>query len=291
MNVLVTGAAGFVGRHVVRRLLEAGHRVRALVHRRDGVPRGIERGRGDVTEPRALRQAAEGMDACVHLVAIIVERGDLTFERINVDGTRNVVAALEAAGVRRLVHLSALGAGPDGRFPYLRSKWLGEEAVRASALDWTVLRPSVLYGDGAGFFRPIVWTLRWLPFYPLPAAGRTRFSPLAVEDLAECAARALGGVGERETADLGGPDVLTFREIVGVVMRALGKRRALVPVPLAAARPFAALQELRREPLVTNRQLDMVVLDNTCGPDSVERAFGFVPARFADADLRWLARL
>lgn len=292
MNVLVTGATGFVGRHVVRRLVRGGHRVRALVHAdRGGLPREVERIAGDVTEPRSVRSAAEGTEACVHLVAIIAERGGRTFRRVNAEGTRSVVRALAEAGTRRLVHVSALGAGPDERYPYLRSKWDGEEAVRAGGLEWTVLRPSTVFGEGAGFFRPIVWSLRWMPFYPLVAGGRTRFSPIAIEDLAECIARALEGAGAGRTIDVGGPDVLELGEIVRIVADSLGKRRAMVPLPLAAARPFAWIQELRRNPLVTNEQLDMVVLDNSCDPQSVPRAFGFEPRRFAGSDLRWLARL
>lgn len=293
MRVLVTGATGFVGRHVVPALIEAGHSVRAIARGRHRValPVDAELVRGSVTDPDLLRQAADGMDACVHLVAIIVERGEETFSLVNHLGTAAVVRALADAGVERLVHQSALGASPDPRFPYLRSKWMGEEAVRSSGLDWTVLRPSVLFGPGAGFFRPIVWTLRWMPVYPLPAGGRTRFRPLAVSDLAGCIVRALEGAASKETVDLGGPDELTFRQIAEVCAHALGKRRAMLPVPVWAARPFAATQRFRREPLVTNPQLDMVALDNTCDPADLERAFGFPPQSFADGDLRWLAQL
>ena len=290
MRVLVTGATGFVGRHVVRALIAAGHQVRAMA-RSGPFPAGAEPARGSVTEPSDVRAAVQGMDACVHLVAVIAERGAQTFEHVNHRGTLNVLRALADAGIPRLVHQSALGAGPDPRFPYLRSKWLAEEAVRASDLEWTVLRPSVLHGDGAGFFRPIVWTLRWMPVYPLPRGGATLFQPVAVEDLARCVVRSLEGAGSKGTIDIGGPEVLDFRAIVETVMRALGKKRRLAKVPLWSARPFASIQQLRRNPLVTNRQLDMVVLDNTCDAESVRRAFGFEPQRMEDTDLGWLARL
>jgi uncharacterized protein YbjT (DUF2867 family) len=281
MKVLVTGGTGFVGSHLVPRLKAEGFDVRSLARS----------GGGSVTDADDLRRAVEGVDAVVHLVAIITERGSQTFEAVNHLGTRNLLAAMEAAGVRRLVHQSALGAGPEERFPYLRSKWQGEEAVRSSSLDWTVLRPSVLFGEGAGFFRPIVWSLRWAPVYPMPAGGKTRFQPLAIEDLATCIVRSLRGEQVGETLDIGGPEVLTFSDIVRTVMTALGKKRRMVSVPVWAARPFALVQGVRKEPLVTNQQLDMVVLDNTCAPNSVERTFGFRPVRMADTDLRWLARL
>jgi NADH dehydrogenase len=232
-----------------------------------------------------------GVDAVVHLSAIIVERGSQTFERVNHQGTRNVIAAMGDAGVERLVHMSALGVGPDERFPYLLTKWLGEEAVRASQTTWTILKPSVLHGEGGAFFRPIVWSLRWAPVYPMVNRGKTRFSPLWIEDLARCVTACLRGEQVAATLDLGGPEVLTFSDMVRLVMDALGKHRKTVPVPVWAARPFAFVQGLRRDPLVTNQQLDMVVLDNSCAPDSVDRAFGFHPKRMTETDLRWLAKL
>jgi NADH dehydrogenase len=291
MKVLVTGGSGFVGRHLVRTLIRDGFDVRALARDNSAAPPGARLVRGDVTDPASLPAAIEGVDAVVHLVAIIAERGPQTFDRVNVGGTRNVLEAMGAWGVDRIVHLSALGASRDERFPYLRSKWLGEEAVRASDRVFTILRPSVLHGEGAGFFRPIVWTLRWAPVYPMVARGTTRFSPLWIDDLGRCVAASLRGEQTGATLDLGGPEVLDFSDIVRLVMETLGKRRRIVNTPVWAARPFAAVQALRREPLVTNQQLDMVVLDNTAEPGSVSSAYGFDPLRMRETDLRWLARL
>lgn len=290
MRVTVTGATGYVGSHLVRALLDAGHQVRALARgeRPGALPPEVSLVRGSVTDAGAVREAVAGQDAVVHLVAIIVQRGSQTYDRVNVEGTRTVVREMEAAGVARLVHLSALGAGPDPAFPYLRSKWEGEEAVRASALQWTILRPSVLHGRGAGFFRPIVWSLRWMPVYPLPRGGRTRFQPLAIDDLARCVTASLDGAAIGASLDLGGPEVIDFRGLVTACADFLGRKRRMVTVPLWAARPFAYLQERRRDPLVTNEQLDMVVLDNVAPPASVRDAFGFDPVRFTETDLRWL---
>jgi NADH dehydrogenase len=291
MKVLVTGGTGFVGRHLLPRLEREGFDVAILAREQPRTSSGAAFVHGDVADVASLRSAMDGVDAVVHLVAIITERRSQTFDRVNVSGTENVIQAMKLAGVRRLVHQSALGAGPDQRFPYLRSKWLGEETVRASGLDHTVLRPSVLHGESAGFFRPIVWTLRWAPLYPMVAGGATRFSPLWIEDLASCVVSCLRGEGVGATLDLGGPEVLTFSDIVRLVMETLGKRRRVVDVPVWAARPFAAVQGLRRDPLVTNQQLDMVVLDNACDPRSVTDAFGFVAAAMRETDLRWLAKL
>jgi len=291
MKVLVTGGSGFIGRHIVPRLVDEGFEVSVLARHADRTPRGARFVAGDIADATSLASAVDGMDAVLHLVAIITERGSQTFDRVNVRGTTGLLDAMAARDVPRIVHLSALGAGPDPRFPYLRSKWQGEEAVRSSDRTFTILRPSVVHGEGAGFFRPIVWTLRWAPVYPMVAKGTTRFSPIWINDLATCVVASLTGAADKTTLDVGGPEVLTFSDIVGLVMETLGKRRRIVNVPLAAARPFALTQALRRDPLVTNQQLDMVVLDNAVAPDATERAFGFRPMRMRDTDLRWLAKL
>lgn len=294
VRILVTGGTGFAGRHVVPALADAGHQVRVLSRsvRKPELPDGVEFTPGDVLEPTDLRRALEGMDACLHLVAILVERGRQTFYRVNQRGTADVARACSDMGVRRLVHQSALGVHEGLEpFPYLHSKWLGEKAVRDSRLDWTILRPGVLHGEGARFFRPIVWNLRWLPVYPLVNRGRTRFQPLWIHDLARCIAACFAGTGVGQTIEIGGPEILSFRQISEIVARALGKSRRMIDAPLAGARLFAAIQERRRDPLVTNQQLSMVVLDNVTDTDSVKSAFGFQPARMTDTDLRWLARL
>ncbi|HVL32911.1 MAG TPA: complex I NDUFA9 subunit family protein [Actinomycetota bacterium] len=291
MRVLVTGATGFVGSHIVPALVSAGHEVRTLARgaRPSSLPAGVKVFQGSISDARSVRDAVRGVDACVHLVAIIVQRGEQTYQRVNVDGAKNLVRAMEEEGVSRLVHMSALGADAGSRFPYLRSKGEGEAIVEGSSLDWTILRPSALHGSGSGFFRPIVWTMRWMPFYPLPNGGRTRFQPLWIGDLARCVVRALEGAALKERVDCGGPQTMTFAEIVRAVMRFLGKKRLLLSVPVWAARPFAWIQSFRKDPLVTGEQLDMVVLDNACDPDAIKRAFGVEPAAFADTDLRWLA--
>src|SRR6266446_5069558 len=177
-RVFVTGATGFVGRAVVQALRGEGYVVRCLV-RRGSEPdlRGvgaIERVEGDVLAPQLLDEGMAGCGAVIHLVGIIREHiaTNTTFYRVHVQGTVNVVAAAAAAGVRRYVHMSALGARDGARSRYHQTKWAAEEAVRACALPWTIFRPSVIYGRGDGFVSPLVRLVRRLPVVPLVGSGR-----------------------------------------------------------------------------------------------------------------------
>ncbi len=196
-TVLVTGASGFVGSNVVPELLRADHRVVALVRSeaagervlgrlQPGEREGVELRSGDVLEPESLRPALSGIDAVVHLVAIPRDRdGGRSLSRVNTDGTRHVVTALKAAGVRRLIHQGALGVIDDPALHSASSKARAIALVESSGLDWTILRPSLLWGARDGFFNIVAGLVRMSPgLIPVPGDGRSRFQPLAVTDLA-----------------------------------------------------------------------------------------------------------
>jgi uncharacterized protein YbjT (DUF2867 family) len=187
--VTVVGATGFVGSHVVTRLQDCGYTVRAVSRhggRRPGWGADVHPLAADVETADGLGATMVGADAVVHLVAIPREGNGRSFERVNVGGVAHVLAAIQAAGVRRIVHLSVLGVTDDPQFRYLSSKWRGEQLVRQSGLDWVVLRPSLLFGPGDGFFSLIDTTLRWWSpgIVAIPSAAGVRFQPMAVEDLA-----------------------------------------------------------------------------------------------------------
>ena len=303
-TVLVTGASGFVGSHLLPELLGAGHRVVALVRspasgekvtRRlpAALAANLELRTGDVDRPATLPAALAGVDAVVHLVAIPRDsNGGRQLLAVNLDGTRTLVATMQASGVMRLVHLGALGVEDREELHYAKSKARAERAVRESGLDWTILKPSLLFGPGDGFFNIVADLVRLSPgIVPVPGDGKSRFQPLHVGDLALCLRLSL----ERpETVghafELGGPRVWTYREITAEVCRGMGRRRAILPMPVPLIRLVAGAAEAVHLPFpVATDQLRQLALDNVGPLDGVHSAFGFVPRRM-EGELQYLRR-
>jgi uncharacterized protein YbjT (DUF2867 family) len=199
-----------------------------------------------------------------------------------------VVREAERAGVRKIVHLSAIGASPDSPYPFLRSKGEGEASVESSPIPHVVLRPSILFGPGDDFFPRLRFSLRF-PVVPLPDGGRARFQPLHVEDLALAVRSALQGsvVGVYE---VGGPVPVSYREMLGEAMRAYGIRRPTMPLPVPLMKPAAYLFErTMADPPVTVRQLDLLGVDNTPQPNSIDQVFGIRPRAFLKGGLAYLS--
>ena len=184
MKVLVTGGTGFVGSYVARAIQDAGHDVRALV-RKGSVP-GAERAEGDLTDSESLRRAVQGVDAVVHLVAIRQGREE-QFQRVMVDGTRDLLAAARAAGVGRFVHMSALGTSEETQdlVPYYRAKWLQEGLVRESGLEHVIFRPSFVFGRDGGILPTFRTLAKVAPVTPIVGSGKQRIQPIWVDDVAK----------------------------------------------------------------------------------------------------------
>jgi len=233
-----------------------------------------------VTEPDSLQQGDfEGVDNVIHLVAIIRQKGQATYEKVNYRGTVNIVEAAKKTGVKRFIHMSALGVVPDRRFPYLYTKWQGEEAVVNSGLAYTIFKPSTQFGEGDEFFNKLAIAVKMGPIVPIAGTGRTKFQPIWVEDTITCIIKALddeNAVGK--TYEIGGPEHLTYEEMIDIVIETLGLKRAKLHLPVLMVYPVAAVMDsLMPNPLVTPRQLDLLALDNITDLDSVERHFGFKP--------------
>ena len=292
-TVLVTGASGFVGSHLVPALIDAGHEVVALVRSEasgDLVERrltpaqraGLTTRRGDVTDRASLPAALDGVDAIVHLAALPRDwDGGASLRLVNTEGTRNLVRAATDAGVRRFVHLGALGVADEPELHYASSKAKAMALVRASGLDWTIISPSVLFGPRDGFFNILAGLVRMSPgVTPITGRGDARFQPLAIDDLARVVVRVLADPATASTEYLlGGPRTWTYREIMEEVLRAMGTRRALLPMPVPVIRLVAGTMEalgIRWFPVATD-QLRQLKLDNTGPADAVRDAFGFEP--------------
>ncbi|MHB1527059.1 MAG: complex I NDUFA9 subunit family protein [Candidatus Dormibacteria bacterium] len=288
MRVAITGGSGFVGSHLVPLLLESGHELRVIGRgaRPVTLPPGLSVTFGDVVTGEGLEEAFRDADVVVNLVAIIRAKGVQTFASVNSRGTANVVQAAQRAGVQRLVQLSAIGAGPDPTFPYLFSKWQGEQWVQGSGLEWVILRSSVIFGEGDGFFTLLAKAISLpAPFLVIPGDGTAVFQPIAADDVARCLGAA---VEEPQRAgsiyEIGGPEQLTLEEITLAVAEATGKewfgiaRRKPLHLAPRLIRPGAILMDkLMRNPLVTPQQLDMLGKPNVTTVDAVRAHFGFQP--------------
>jgi NADH dehydrogenase len=293
MEIAVMGATGFVGSHVVPHLVAAGHRVRAVSRDGERLPgwgSEVDSRAADVSSGAGVAEALRGAEAVVHLVAIPRERGGRTFQDVNVRAVGRTLAAAEAEGVRRIVHLSVLGASDDPKLRYLHSKWRGEELVRASGLEWVVLRPSLLFGEGDGFFNLVKVTLTWWSpgIVAIPGDGSARFQPLSVDDLAIAVERSLVEPGRAGSVyEIGGPGYLSYREIVDRVMAVTGKRRLKLglPVPIISALTAVTDRILPIFP-VSHDQIASLGRPNFTDLDAFERAFGVQPRPF---DIGYLA--
>ena len=285
-----------MGRHVASLLVQRGHGVRALVRNtRRGCPVtnvAAELLAGDLSDAGALARLARDVSAVVHLVGIIVESGHATFQRVHVEGTRRILTAAREAGVKRFVHMSAIGArGERAATPYHRTKWEGEELVRSSGLSYAIFRPSIISGPENAPIRTLARLHRWSPVVPMFGDGHFPTQPVWIEDVA--LALALAAENPRLTGafELGGPTPMTYEAFVRAIGRAAGHPRPLVHVPLAVARAAARTFDLlgAAAPL-TSDQLRMLVEGTATPANAMESVFGIHPLPFEQGLERYLCR-
>jgi len=277
MRIVVLGGTGFVGRHLVKRLSDRGHRVEVLsrnpdVHPERLVPPGVALHRCDVYDTDQLTARVRGADAVVNLVGILNERGDSGrgFRRAHVELTATVIAACEAGGVPRLLQMSALNAG-RGRSHYLRTRGEAEALVKASGLDWTLFQPSVIFGRGDGLFCRFAGLLKLAPVLPI-ARAHAKFAPVWVGDVVEAFVRALPDRRtHRQVYELYGPDVFTMKQIVEMTAAMLGLRRVVVPLPDALGRLQAEVGEWIPGKPISRDNYRSLQTDSVGGIDGLHR--------------------
>ena len=268
-RIFITGSTGFVGRNLRAQL--SGRPMRLLVRdasKHAGLKSAnVEIVEGDVQDRASLAGKMTGCDAVIHLVAIIDESADATFDLNIRQGTENVVAEAKAAGIKRFIHMSAMGAHDNPAFPYHQSKFRAEQAVKGSGIPWTILRPSVIFGPGDGFINALADVVRAFPVIPVVGTGASRFQPVSVKEVAECFVAALDNPDTADRIiDIGGPDVVTYEEMIDTIAKMLGKKKPKVHVPLPLMKTVVAMSKplpAKLRPPVTSEQLKMLALDNT----------------------------
>ena len=289
--ILVTGAAGFVGRHVVARLVAEGERPRCLVRDKaqamSKLPvASVELIEGDTTKPETLEAAVAGVDTIIHAAFITAERKQgpgVNYQDTNVNGTRNLVESARRAGVTRIVEAGGLGTKSSRAGSYMEGRYLADQSIKQSGLAWSVLGPSIQFGEGSAFITGLADLIRKAPIVPMIGNGKRTFQPIWVEDVARCLIQ-MARQPERydhRTIEVGGPEIYTYAQILDMLMASLGKRKLKAPGPM----PFVALGALAmeltlRKPPITTAALGLFTFDNVATPDVVQREFGFAPKSF-----------
>ena len=282
--ILVTGATGFVGPHIVHALRAEGRQVRVLVREETDTTRlatwGCELAVGDMTDAASLERAVEGCDAVVHLVAILTGK-PAEFERVMTVGTRDLVAAASAAGVRRFVLMSALGTTEETKelVPYYRSKWEMEQTVKSSGLEHVIFRPSFIFAEDGGALAQFRKIAKLAPVTPIPGPGTQQIQPIWVEDVAAYFAASIDKAeSANRTFELGGPDVVSWNEFWARLKESLGTKRPSIHLPFGLMRLQAAILERLPNPPVTRDQVKMLqAADNVVTNDDAPRTFGIEP--------------
>lgn len=289
--ILVTGATGYIGRHLVARLVQGGERPRCLARNisraRSILPADqVELVQGDTTQPATLEGAVRGVDTIVHAAFITADRKPTAgndYEATNVWGTSNLIKAAKEAGVRRIIELSGLGTKPAKPGSYMQGRYLAEQMLKESGLEWTIIQPSVLFGKDAPFIKGLVDLIRTSPVVPLVGGGKTMFQPIYVEDVVTVIVKVLQEPEHTngKTYTIGGPEYYSFTQMIDLLLHAMHKRRLKAPAPTPLVGVGAAIMEaiLPRPPL-TRAAMTLFSFDNATDLNSVERDFGFRPMSF-----------
>ena len=291
--ILITGATGYIGRHLVARLVAQGERPRCLV--RDTKRAAaifpadkVELARGDTVDSASLQEAVCGIDTIVHAAFITADHKESAgnhYEDTNVRGTANLIQAAKDAGVKRIIEISGLGTKEDKPGSYMQGRFLAEKMLKESGLDWTIIQPSVLFGKDAPFIKGLADLIRTAPVVPLIGGGKTLFQPIYVEDVVTVIIKVLEDPARSnwKTYTIGGPAYYSFSQVIDILLGTMHKSRIKAPAPIALVGIGAAMMEaVFPRPPLTKAAMTLFSFNNTTDLRSVERDFGFTPVSFTD---------
>jgi uncharacterized protein YbjT (DUF2867 family) len=294
MIIFLAGGTGFVGGHLRNALLRKGHTVRLLTHSRaTGAADNVRIFGGDVTKPGTFNEALRGCDAAINLVGIIREIPDrgVTFERLHVQATENIIDACRQSGVKRYLHMSALGTAPGAASLYHKTKFRAEEFVRASGLDFTIFRPSIIFGPKDDFVNKLAGLIKNSPAVPVIGDGNYRLQPIFADDVARCFASSLEmpeTIGK--TFELCGPDRLTYNEMLDIIGKTVGRGNvAKLKSPVSLVKLATRMMQGFSFFPITMDQIAMLLAENICDGEW-RKTFRFEPTGFAEGIGSYLGR-
>jgi NADH dehydrogenase len=278
----ITGGTGFVGGSIVKKLLEEKRNVRCLARKsadsKDLKKQGVEIYKGDVTGKSSIEKSFfHDLAYVIHLVGIIKETDNQTFEEVHFEGTKNIVDLAKEAGVKKIIQMSGLGTRPNAKSRYHATKWEAEEYLRKSGLNYTIFRPSIIFGRDDEFINTFMRMIKLSPFIPVLRGGKLQ--PIHLGDVTSCFVQALTNPEtDRKTFELGGSEQLTLEEIIRLIMKALEVERILIPIPTYLMYlPAFILQHVLKNPPITLDQLKMLEEDNVCDMKEALSVFSFSP--------------
>lgn len=290
--ILITGATGYIGQHLVQSLLAQGEHPRCLVRDPQKAARlfpgtQVELVQGDTIHPETLSEAVKGVDTIVHAAFLTADRKQGPgnhYAETNVEGTVHLLQAATSVHVTRVIEISGLGTKPAKPGSYLQGRYLAEKMLKESDLDWTIIQPSVLFGKDAPFIRGLSGLIRTSPIVPLIGGGKLLFQPIYVEDVVRVVLQVLAEPARhsRKTYTIGGPEYYSFTQIIDALLHTMHKSRLKVPAPrLLVGIGAAAMEALLPKPPLTKAAMALFSFDNITDLKGVERDFGFSPVSFS----------
>src|SRR5215469_8322354 len=289
--ILITGATGYIGRHLVNRLVAKGESPRCLVRDINRAKRTLPASKvefvvGETTSLSSLEAAVHGVDTVIHAAFLTADNKQSSgneYEKTNVQGTANLIKTAKNAGVKCMIEISGLGTKPDKPGSYMQGRYLSEKMLKESGLDWTIIQPSVLFGKNAPFIKGLADLIRTAPVVPLIGGGRTLFQPIYVEDVVTVIVKVLEDPARTtgKIYTIGGPQYYSFTQIIDALLHAMHKTRvkAYAPTPLVGV-GAAVMEAVLPRPPLTSAAMALFSFNNTTDLNSVERDFAFTPMSF-----------